>query len=130
MAAVFSSNKSKVLVDGELIDGLQSLAYRLHTEQEDIRAIGSDERVAVVFGLRVVRGELAVKSVSVKLDDMLSTQSAFQLVADMKQDDSETSPKRSLSFDGCYVQDKQFGLAANGSVLTTYTFTATRLRES
>src|SRR4051812_16608959 len=130
MATVFSANKSSVLVDGEAVEGLQSLTYRVQTEQEDVRGVGTDERVAVVFGLRTVLGELAVKSVSTKLDDMLAKQTAFQLVADLKQDESETSPKRKLSFDGCYVQDKRFSLAANGSVLTTYAFTATRLRET
>jgi hypothetical protein len=130
MATVFSANKSSVLVDGEAVEGLQSLTYRVQTEQEDVRGVGTDERVAVVFGLRTVLGELAVKSVSTKLDDMLGKQTAFQLVADLKQDESETSPKRKLSFDGCYVQDKRFSLAANGSVLTTYAFTATRLRET
>lgn len=130
MATVLSANKSSVLIDGTAVEGLQSLAYRVQTEQEDVRGVGSDERVAVVFGLRVVQGELAVRSLSAKLDDLLQKQAAFQLVADLKQDDSEGSPRRKLSFDGCYVRDKQFGLAANGSVLTTYAFTATRLRES
>lgn len=130
MATVFAANKSSVLVDGEVVEGLQSLAFRTQTEQEDVRGVGSDERVAVVFGLRTVVGELAVKSVSTKLDELMGQRAPFQLVADLKQDESESSPKRKLSFDGCYVQDKRFSLAANGSVLTTYAFTATRLREA
>lgn len=130
MAVVFSANKSSILVDGESVDGLQSLAFRTQTEQEDVRGVGTDERVAVVFGLRTVLGELAVKSASTKLDDLLSKQAAFQLVADLKQDDSDNSPKRKLSFDGCFVQDKRFTLGAGGSVLTTYAFSATRLRET
>lgn len=130
MATIFSANKSSVLVDGEAVDGLQSLAFRTQTEQEDVRGVGTDERVAVVFGLRTVLGELAVKSASTRLDDLFSKQAMFQLVADLKQDDSDSSPKRKLSFDCCYVQDKRFGLGTNGSVLTTYAFTATRLRET
>jgi hypothetical protein len=130
MATVFSANKSSVLVDGEAVEGLQSLAFRTQTEQEDIRGVGTDERVAVIFGLRTVVGELAVKSASTKLDDLFSKQAVFQLVADLKQDDSENAPKRKLSFDGCYVQDKRFSLGASGSVLTTYAFSATRLRET
>lgn len=130
MATVFSANKSSVMVDGEAVDGLQSLGFRTQTEQEDVRGIGTDERVAVVFGLRTVLGELVVKSASAKLDDLFGQQAAFQLVADLKQDESETSPKRKLSFDGCYVQDKRFTLGAGGSVLTTYSFSATRLRET
>ena len=68
MPTVFSANRSSVLVDGEAIEGLQSLAFRVVTEREDIRAVGSDERVAVSFGLRTVQGELAVRSASFKLD--------------------------------------------------------------
>ena len=43
MPTVFSANRSSVLVDGEAIEGLQSLAFRVVTEREDIRAVGSDE---------------------------------------------------------------------------------------
>ncbi len=37
MPTVFSANRSSVLVDGEAIEGLQSLAFRVVTEREDIR---------------------------------------------------------------------------------------------
>ena len=130
MAAVFSSNKSSVLVDGKAIEGLQSLAYRVVTEREDVRSVGTDERVAVIFGLRVVHGEVAVRSVNVTLDEMLQGQKSFQLIADLKQDETESSAKRKLTFDNCFVQDKQFCMSANGIPLTTYSLTATRLRET
>jgi hypothetical protein len=123
---VFSSNRSSVQVDGEAVDGLQSLAFRMVTEREDVRAVGVDERVAVVFGLRTVQGELAVRSANYKLDGLLKDRGKFQLVANLKQDDTV---KRTLSFDECYISDKGFSLAAGGSILTTYSFTATRLRE-
>ncbi len=123
---VFSSNSSSVQVDGDAVSGLQSLAFRVVTEQEDVRAVGTDERVAVVFGLRTVQGELAVRSANYKLDGLLKDQGKFQLVANLKQDDTV---KRTLSFDECYVSNKDFSLGAGGSVLTTYSFTATRLRE-
>lgn len=123
---VFSSNRSGVQVDGEAVNGLQSLAFRVMTEREDVRAVGTDERVAVVFGLRTVRGEIAVRSANYKLDGLLKDQGKFQLVANLKQDDTV---KRTLSFDECYVSDKEFSLGVGGSVLTTYSFTATRLRE-
>ena len=123
---VFSSNSSSVQVDGDAVSGLQSLAFRVVTEQEDVRAVGTDERVAVVFGLRTVQGELAVRSANYKLDGLLKDKGKFQLVANLKQDDTV---KRTLSFDECYVSNKDFSLGAGGSVLTTYSFTATRLRE-
>jgi hypothetical protein len=123
---VYSSGRSSVQIDGETVDGLQSLAFRVVTEQEDVRAVGTNERVAVVFGLRTVQGELAVKSANLTLDGHLKDQAKFQLVANLRQDDKV---KRTLSFDECYVRDKDFSLGAGGSVITTYGFTATRLRE-
>lgn len=129
MATVFTANRSSVLVDGEPLDGLQSLTFRVVTEREDIRAVGSVERVDVSFGLRRVEGELAIKSANFVLDTHLLDQSAFQLVANLKKDASADSPKRTLSFDDCYVETKAFGMDAGGSAVTTYRFTATRVRE-
>ena len=129
MPTVFSANRSSLLVDGEAIEGLQSLAFRIVTEREDIRAVGSAERIAVSFGLRTVQGEITVRSASFKLDGYLDTQAKFQLVANLTKDDAADSPKRTVSFDDCYVEIKSFSLAAGGTVVTTYTFTATRVRE-
>ncbi|HJS84937.1 MAG TPA: hypothetical protein VJ779_05715 [Acetobacteraceae bacterium] len=129
MATVFAASRSTVLVDGEQIEGLQSLAFRVTTEQEDVRGVGTSERVAVIFGLRTVQGELAVRSANLKLDTLLHQQGGFQLVANLRQNDAQDSPKRTLSFDDCYVTDKSFSVGPGGSVLTSYGFTATRLRE-
>jgi hypothetical protein len=129
MATIFSANRSNVLVDGEAIDGLQSLAFRVLTEREDIRAIGSDERVGVSFGLRSVQGEIVVRSAYYKLDDHLKAQSKFQIVANLKKDEAADAPKRTLSFDECFVENKDFSIGAGGTVVTTYVFSATRVRE-
>jgi hypothetical protein len=129
MATVYAASRSTVLVDGEQIDGLQSLTFRVVTEQEDVRGVGSSERVAVIFGLRTVQGELAVRSANIKLDTFLQQQGRFQLVANLRQTDAQDSPKRTLSFDDCYTTEKSFNVGPGGSVLTSYGFTATRLRE-
>lgn len=124
-AAVFSANHSNILLDGEAIEGLQSLVYRITTEREDIRAIGSSERITVSFGLRTVQGELTVRSANFKLDSLLEKQAQFQIVANLKKDEA----KRTVSFDDCFVENKDFSIAAGGTVATTYVFTATRVRE-
>ncbi len=129
MATVFSANRSNVLLDGEAIEGLQSLAFRLVTEREDVRAIGSAERVAVSFGLRTVQGEITVRSANFKLDTHLDKQSKFQLVSNLKKDDSTDAPKRTISLDDCYVENKEFNIGASGTAVTTYFFSATRIRE-
>jgi hypothetical protein len=129
MATIFSANRSNVLVDGETVEGLQSLAFRVVTEREDIRAIGSAERISVSFGLRSVQGEIAVRSAYYKLDDHLKDQSKFQIVANLKKDEAADAPKRTLSFDECFVENKDFSIGAGGTVVTTYVFSATRVRE-
>jgi hypothetical protein len=126
---VFSANRSKVQIDGEAVEGLQSLAFKVITAKQDIPAVGSGERVDVIFGLRTVQGELSVRSVSAKLDGLLHSQGKFQIVAELKKDEAQDAPKRTLSFDDCYVEGKAFSLDASGSAVTTYSFSATRVRE-
>src|SRR4051812_9234763 len=129
MFAAFSSNESSIMVDGETVEGMQSLAFRTAAERENVRAVGTSERVAVVFGLCLAQGELAVQSANYKLDGLLKDQTKFQLITSLKQDNSANSPKRTLSFDECYVEEKEFAMGAGSSVTTTYVFSATRLRE-
>ncbi len=128
MPSVYAANRSHVLIDGDPVEGLQSLTYRVVTEREDVRAVGSDERVDVIFGLRTVHGELAIHSANPALDDRLHGRLKFQLVANLKRDEGD-GPRRTLSFDDCYAEAKSFAMSAGGQVLTTYAFTATRLRE-
>lgn len=129
MANVYAANRSNVLIDGQPIEGLRSLVYRVVTEREDVRAIGSDERVDVIFGLRTIHGELAVASASPDLDARLHGRSRFQVVANLRRDEGGEGPRRTLSFDDCYVEGKSFTMGAGGAVTTTYAFTATRIRE-
>jgi hypothetical protein len=128
MPTVFSANRSSVLIDGAALEGLQSLIYRVVTEREDIRAVGSSERVDVIFGLRTVRGELVVKSASLALDGLLNKRQKFQIVANLKRTEG-TDDTRTMSFDDCFVEGKAFQLDAHGSATTTYAFSATRVRE-
>jgi hypothetical protein len=129
MPTVFSANQSSLLVDGEAVDGVQSLAFRVVTEREDIRGIGTDERIEVSFGLRTVNGELIVRSTAPSLDAHLTQRTKFNMVASLKKGQGNDDPKRSVSFDDCYVETKQFTLGASGTAETTYVFTATRVRE-
>ena len=130
MPTVFSANNSSVLVDGEAVEGLQSLAFRVVTEREDIRAIGSDERVDVSFGLRTVLGELVVRSSSARLNKLLDDRAGFQLVASLAKAKGIAATDRPVTyaFDGSFMESKSFGLDASGSAVTTYGFSATRMR--
>ena len=128
MPTVYSANRSNVLVNGKPVEGLQSLVYRVVTERQDVRAVGIDERIDVIFGMRTVQGELVVQSTNPDLDKCLDERKKLQIVVNLKRDEAEGA-KRTLSFDDCFVESKSFNLDAGGSVLTTYVFTATRARE-
>ena len=128
MATIFSANNSNVQVDGESIEGLQSLAFRVITEREDIRGVGKDERIDVSFGLRTVQGELVVRSANEKLDGFLTDRSKFGLVANLaKQKGISVTDGTNYSFDECFIESKSFGMNANGTPVTTYGFSATRV---
>jgi hypothetical protein len=134
MPTLFSANQSSVQITtddegAQPIEGLQSLAFRVVTEREDVRAVGSDERVDVSFGLRTVQGELLVRSINETLDGLLSRQSRFDLIAILKKGEGESSSKRTLAFDTCFVESKSFGMDAGGTAVTTYAFNATAVRE-
>lgn len=131
MPTVFSANSSSVTVDGAVMEGLQSLAFRVVTEREDIREVGSDERMDVSFGLRKVMGELVVRSSSPSLDSYLHSRESFGIVANLVKQVgiSTTSQPTKYEFDQCYIESKSFGLDANGTGVTTYCFSVTRLRE-
>jgi hypothetical protein len=99
------------------------------TEREDIRAVGSDERVDVSFGLRTVQGEVVIRSTAAVLDDKLATRTSFNMLAAMKKGQGTDDPQRSYAFDDCYVETKHLAMGASGTAETTYVFTATRVRE-
>ncbi len=129
MPTVFSANQSSLLIDGDPLEGVQSLAFRVVTEREDIRAIGSDERVDVSFGLRTVQGEIVVRSTARLLDDKLAQRASFNMVAALKKGQGTDDPQRSYAFDTCFVETKHLVMGASGTAETSYVFTATRVRE-
>jgi hypothetical protein len=135
MPTILSANSSNVLLDGEPIEGLQAITYKVVKNREDVPAIGTDERIDVSFGLKVVNGALKIKSTNATLNGHLASNTSFQIVANLNKGTtapsggitSETS--QTVTFDECFIDDKDFGLDANGVVMTTYTFTATRVTE-
>ncbi len=75
--------------------------------------------------MRSVLGRIRVASTSPVLDALLSTPEACQVVANLAHGDA----RRSVSFDECWLEDKQFELSRGGHAETVYTFSATRVRE-
>jgi hypothetical protein len=132
MPTILSARESQVLLSGASggagapIEGLQAITYRVIRSRSDIAGMGTDERIGVDFGLKVVLGALTVKSTNEGLDAILSKNEAFQLTANLKRGEL----LKTVAFDECFLDDKQVSLDANGVVVTTYSFTATRVREA
>ena len=129
MPTILAASRSSVLLDGEPIEGLQSLTYKVVKNREDIAAIGTDERIDVSFGLKVVQGSLKIKSTNVTLNNHLANNTKFQVAANLKKELGISQATQSVTFDDCFLDDKEFGIDANGVAVTTYFFTATRVRE-
>ena len=125
MPQIYSALASEVKVNEETIEGLQSIEFNVVKNQQNVGAIGTDERIAVFFGIKVVTGKLRVASASVKLDDLMQKNEEFSISATLKHRDTQ----RKVSFDACYIEDKSFALAAQAHGETNYSFTATRVRE-
>jgi hypothetical protein len=123
-----SAAKSKVTIDGEVVDGVQSIDFKVHRRQADVESIGWDERIGVESGQIVVTGTLRVSSMYKTLDDLLymPVPLSFNMVAQLNKGDELI---KKITFDECYLDDKSFEMTANGVGLTVYNFTATRVRE-
>jgi hypothetical protein len=127
---LMSANVSNIKVDGEVIPGLQAIEYKIVRNRQNVHNIGIDERIGVDYGPMFVTGTLRVRSTYPKLDTLLikgvADVKSFQLVVELKKLGQAI---KTLSFDDCYLEGKNFSLDANGVGISDYSFTATRVRE-
>lgn len=128
MATILSANRSNVLVNGQAIQGLQEITFQTDKPHMDIAAIGTDERVGVVYGLTRVVGTLRVRSASDDLEALLHSKGTFQIFASLKHVTAEGELNKEVTLDECQIHGKTFGLAAGGVVEVIYQFSATRER--
>jgi hypothetical protein len=122
---IYTSFASQAKVNQETIEGLQAIEFREVKNRSDIGAIGTDERVAVYFGLKLVAGRLRVASANATLDGLVQSNDQFTISATLKHGDTT----RQVTFDSCYMDEKSFALSTDAHGETIYTFTATRVRE-
>lgn len=125
MPQVFTALASEVKINQETVEGLQSLDYNVVKNRRHVGAIGTDERIAVYFGMKTVAGKLRVASINTTLDGLLQSNGEFSISATLKYGEAT----RRVAFDACYMEDKTFGLTAEGHAETIYSFSATRVRE-
>ncbi len=193
-AAVLAANKTEILFDGEKIQGLKGFTYKVYKDRQDVRGIGMNERIGVVYvegqadeeglltvtmygsglghlvslmqnsrsGGRALEGihiegkivvacpediwdsthgvpsspyidfaEEAMFEASRVLYDHMENNTHFQITLSIMQDSyPEGLGIKQFTFDNCYVDDREFQIDSHGYALTTYTFTADRLREA
>ena len=125
MAQIFTAFASEVKVNDETIEGLQSIEFAESKQAQQVGAIGSDERIAVYFGLKVVSGKLHIASANATLDRLLEANGEFAIHARLRHADTT----RNVTLDSCFLSDKTFALSAHGHGETVYSFTAARVRE-
>jgi hypothetical protein len=125
MATIFTAHSSSVLVDGQAIEGVQAVDFRIVRQQGDIFALGSSERLTSYYGATRVDGRITVASTNATLDGLVNSGNAFQIVGNLAHADRS----RTLAFDDCRMSKKEFSLSTGGHAETTYLFTATRARE-
>jgi hypothetical protein len=126
---IVSAAKSKVLVEGNEIPGVQSLDFKVRRRQADIEAIGVAERIGIEQGQVIVTGSLRISSLNTALDDYLYPVDppGFNMVLTLNV--GVGIKVRQITFDECYLDDKTFEMTANGVGVTAYNFTSTRVRE-
>jgi hypothetical protein len=125
MPQVYTAYESEVKVNEETIEGLQAIDYKVVNGRQQIGAVGTTERIAVYFGLKYVMGTMRVASANKTLDGLMQSNAEFSISATLKHRDTT----RRVSFDSCYMEDKQFSINAQLHGETIYSFTATRVRE-
>jgi hypothetical protein len=124
-------SNSKVMIDGNDVP-CQSIEFKVSRGRHNVYSLSTDERVGAYYGPLLVQGSFKVISVSSDLDKKLGEKipevKPFQLVVDLRTQGSDKLLKK-ITFDEVLVEDKSFGMDANGVGITTYNFTATRVRE-
>ena len=125
MGQIYTAFASQVKVNDETVAGLQSIQYAVQRNRQAVGAVGTDERIAVYFGLKTVTGALTIASANATLDKLLAGGTAFSITAVLKYG----ADTRNITFDECYCETKSFGMNAESHAQTVYGFSATRVRE-
>ncbi len=124
MPTLFAANESVVLVNGQAIEGVQSIEYRNIQQRENVYAVGSAERIGQISGPLSVEGKLKVNSTAPSIN-AITGDTVFQVTAQLKHGNTSMT----LSFDDCYLTEKTFEMGVGDVGASIYFFSATRIRE-
>lgn len=122
MPTLFAASESIVKVGNDTIEGVRAIEYRHQQMRSNIYALGTTERIGMVSGAQSIEGRLRVASTSDVLNQMAGE---FQVIAILKHG----AIQMTVTFDECYMLEKNFSIEVNGHGEVVYTFSAARMRE-
>jgi hypothetical protein len=132
VAPLVTANASKITIDGKDVRGIESIDFKVTRSKEDIQSIDVDERIGAYYGALKVTGSLKVKSTNEELDKKMYIEipkvATFQIVVSLFPQGKDSKIKQ-ITFDECILEGKSLTMNANAVAVTTYEFSATRVRE-
>jgi hypothetical protein len=127
-----SASTSKVLCDGKSIEGIQELQFKISRIRDDVRTVGSHERLSGYLGALTVECIIKVRSSFDELDkkmyETIDALKEFQIVVQLGTQ-GKGDPVKQISFDGCVLNTKSLGMDATGVAVTTYSISAKSAKE-
>jgi hypothetical protein len=119
---------SKVLCDGQAINGVQELQYKITKNRAKF---GSNERTSASGALSVeivIKVRSSSENLDKKMNESLDGIEPFQIVVRLEKK-GRGNPAKQISFDDCILEEKFVGMDVRGIATTTYRVRSTRARE-
>jgi len=128
--SIWSATESKVMVDSTEVEGLQSIEYKVNRSRSDVVAVGQPLRQGVEYGVKVINGKLRVKSSCPPLDKKLSKTDLEEAKFTMQAQLKKGGQQKNVTFQDCFLDDREFTMDVNGVGIAIYTFSATDIQEA
>jgi len=109
--------------------GLQSIEYKINLNKEDHYDTGDHLRKYVTYGYKEVSGILRIKSVSPLLDALLDKMEVANDSFSLQVILSDGTSSKTLDFQNCYLEGKEFGMDVDQNAVASYSFTARDVKE-
>jgi len=137
---IYSSRDSKVTIDNEEIDGIQSIEWKVNRQRSDVYGTGQDLRLGVEYGVKQITGSIKVKSSISALDQKATksnlSEAVFSMLVQLQKlggvepsHEGDGKGGFKFTFDGCYIDTYERSMDVNGVPISIYAFTATDLKE-
>lgn len=109
--------------------GVQSLEYKVNLNKQDHYEGGDHLRKYVTYGYKQVSGIIRLKSTCSILDDLLDKMEEANNSFSLQVILSDGTSQKTLDFQNCFLDAKEFGMDLNGNGIASYSFTARDVKE-